>query len=317
MSKTLLEESHEQHVLPSHLQHILVSDGDGDGQTLVDFAAKIAVPTLAEVTLCCRADNAPHTERSSPSISSAAVLRAMGLTVFEQPAVGSQIQQILLADRSRSIDLMVMTEGSPQLESVCWRPSDSIRVARVMQRPVIAFGPLAFGPRGKTTSQGCVVAAVSMGESSHQIVHASKLMGDLLKQPLTVLHAVDLAHEFSRPDNLASVECGCRLLGDWISRTGAAVSAKISYGPVGEALPRFATFSSASLIVIGLDMEEEGKEAQHSDALRQLILSTAPCPVLLLPTFHAGRDRSQHRTARPPLKARLFVARKSWDCGVN
>jgi hypothetical protein len=241
----------------------------------------------------------------------------MGLIVFDQPAIGSQIQQILFVDRSRSIDLMLMKEARPQLESVGWRPSDAIRVARVTQRPVIAFGPLAFGPRGKTTGQGGVVAAVSMGESSHQIVHASKIMGDLLKQPLTVLHTVDLAHEFSRPDNFAGVECGCQQLGDWISHSGVAVSAKVSYGPVGEALPRFATLSSASLIVIGLDIEEEGKEAQHSDALRQLILSAAPCPVLLLPTFHAGRDRSQHMMARRPLKARLFVPRKSWASQVN
>jgi hypothetical protein len=310
MSKTSLEESHEQHVLPRHLQHILVSDGEGDGAELVDFAARIAVPTLAEVTLCCHADKAPHIEHSSSLLSSATVLRAMGITVFDQPAIGSQIQQILLLDRSRSIDLMIMKEARPQLESAAWRPSDAIRAARLTQRPVIAFGPLAFGPRGKATGHGVVVAAVSMGESSHQIVHASKIMGDLLRQPLTVMHAVDLAHEFSRPDNLASVECGCQLLADWISRTGVTVSAKVSYGPVGETLPRFATLSLASLIVIGLDMEEEGKEAQHSDALRQLILSTAPCPVLLLPTVHAGRNQLQHKTVSRPLKARLVVPRK-------
>jgi hypothetical protein len=179
MLKASLAESHEQHVLPSHLQHILVSDGEGDGAALVDFAGKIALPTLAEVTLCCHADKAPHTGKFSPSLSSAAVLRAMGLTVFDQPATGSQIQQILLVDRTRSIDLMVMKEPRLQLESVGWRPSDSLRVNRVTQRPVIAFGPLAFEPRAKTAGKGCVVAAVSMGKSSHQIVQASKNHGRL------------------------------------------------------------------------------------------------------------------------------------------
>lgn len=291
MTKAPLSDLWEQHVLPSRLNHVLVSDADGDASELADLAARIATPSLAEITLCCppiKATCQPSGRRSK-RFPTADTLRNRGLTVHVEPAIASEMQQILLVDRSRSVDLIIMREHET-VENANWYGASSIDIARRTQRPVIACGPF-FSPAQAGVRSGPVLAAVSMGESSHQIVHASGHVGKLIERPLMILHAVDIAHEPSRPDSLAGVECECQLLGNWIGAQNLATTAKVAYGPVGEAITRFATQVGAELIVMGIDLEEEGRELQHSDVLRRFVLMAAACAVLFLPTFHGHKKR--------------------------
>ena len=176
------------------------------------------------------------------------------------------------------------------IENANWYGASSIDVARKTERPVIACGPL-FSQMQTAVRSGPVLAAVSTGESSHQIVDASGHLGKLMGRPLMILHAVDISHEFSSPDNLSGVECECQSLGNWIGTRNVATTAKVAYGPAGEVITRFAAQVGAELIVMGVDLEEEGLELQRSDALRRFVLTAAPCAVLLLPTFRGHKKR--------------------------
>ena len=50
MANTVLLEAWAQHVLPTHLNHVLVSDAGGNGIELADLALRIAAPSAAKVT---------------------------------------------------------------------------------------------------------------------------------------------------------------------------------------------------------------------------------------------------------------------------
>ena len=290
MTRTPLSNLWEQHILPSHLNHILVSDADGDAGELVELVSKLATPSHAEVTLCCQPTKTGRgSEGLSKGFTAADALRDKGLTVHVEPAITSEMERILLIDRSRSVDLIVIKECET-IENADWYRASSIKVARRTQRPVIACGPFS-SQRPVSAESGLIVAAVSMSTSSHQIAHASGQLGKLLNKPLTILHVVDVSHEFSRPNNLSGVECECQLLGNWASAQDVATTAKVAYGPVGEVITRFATQDDAELIVMGLDMDEVGQELQRSDELRRFVLMAAPCPVLFLPTLHNSKDR--------------------------
>lgn len=279
----------EQHLLPSRLNHLLVSDADGDAGQLVEFVSRLATPSHAEVTLCCQpTKTARRFEGLSKGFPAADALRDKGLTVHVEPAITSEMERILLIDRSRSVDLIVMKECET-IENADWYRANSIKVARRTQRPVIACGPFS-SQRPISADSGLIVAAVSMRESSHQIAHASGQLGKLMGKPLTILHVEDISHEFSKSDSLSGVECECQLLGNWVCAQDVATTAKVAYGPVGETITRFATQEGAELIVMGLDMEEKGQELQRSDVLRRFVLMAAPCPVLFLPTFHRSKD---------------------------
>jgi nucleotide-binding universal stress UspA family protein len=214
-------------------------------------------------------------------------LRNQGLAVHIEPAIISEMETILLIDRSRSIDLIVMKECET-IENADWHRANSIKVARTTQRPVIAWGPFS-SQRSTGSNPGPILAAVSMRESSHQLARAAGQIGRLIGRRLTILHVVDVSHEFSRPDNLAGVECECLLLANCMSAQDVATTVKVEYGPVREAITRFASQEGAELIVMGIDMDEEGREMQQADVLRRCVLMAAPCPVLFLPTFHASR----------------------------
>jgi hypothetical protein len=54
MTRMPLSNLWEQHVLPSHLSHIVVSDADGDAGEMAELVSNLATPSLAEVTLCCK-----------------------------------------------------------------------------------------------------------------------------------------------------------------------------------------------------------------------------------------------------------------------
>ena len=290
MSKISLSNLWEKHVLPSHLNHVLVSDADGDARELVELVSKLATPSHAEVTLCCRPTKTGRgSEGLSKGFPSADALRDKGLTVHVEPAITSEMERILLIDRSRSVDLIVMKECET-IENADWYRANSIKVARRTERPVIAYGPFS-SQRPVSADSGFIVAAVSMRESSHQIAQASGQLGKLMGQPLTILHVVDVSQEFSKPDSLSGVERECQLLGNWVSAQEIATTAKVAYGPLGETLTRFATQEGAELIVMGLDMEEKGQELQRSDVLRRFVLMAAPCPVLFLPTLHDSKVR--------------------------
>jgi hypothetical protein len=291
MTKAPLSDVWEQHVLPSQLNHVLVSDADGDAGELIDLATRIATPSLAEVTLCCQPVKTvcETYEKRSKGFPTADALREKSLTVHIEPAIASEMQRILLVDRSRSVDLIIMREHET-IENANWYGASSIDVARKTERPVIACGPL-FSQIQTGVRTGPVLAAVSTGESSHQIVDASGHLGKLMGRPLMILHAVDISHEFSRPDNLTSVECECQLLGNWIGTQNVATAVKVAYGPVSEVITRFAAQVGAELIVMGIDLEEDGLELQRSDVLRRFVLMAAKCPVLLLPTFHGHKKR--------------------------
>lgn len=286
----------QHHVIPAKINHVLVSDAESDGSTLADLALSVAGPSHAEVTLCCHRPN-PHEPRN-PAQVAAALLREKGLTVFVEPASTSELNGILLVDASRSIDLIIIREHE-SIPAADWHSATSIKVARRMERPVIACGPFFAQNAQSRSVRGPVIATVSMRESSHQVVHAAGTIGGIVGAPVTILHSVDIAHEFSRPDSLIGVDCECQLLGNWLSTGQIAVSSKILCGPIAETVTRFAAAANASLIVVGIDLEEEGREAQRSDTLRRNLLMSAPCPVLFVPTFHSKDQRKVEHTDEP------------------
>lgn len=274
-----------QHVIPTCIGHVLVSGIDGRGSELIDVASRVALPGFTAVTLCCR----PHGDGSGTSVAecqkTAAALRKRGVLVFLEPGVNGDLQDIVRIDGSRSIDLIVLREHE-SFEDTDWHGAASLRIVRRLHRPVIACGPFSSQNQSSDRKRGPVLAAVSMRESSQQVVHSAGRIGKLIAAPLTVLHAVDIAHEASRPDSLAGVDCEIQLLGNWVSAFEVAATSKIAYGPVTEAITRFAAKANASLIVMGVDLDEKDREAERSDTLRRAVLMGAPCPVLFVPTIH-------------------------------
>lgn len=288
MKSSHLSNVWQQHVIPAHINHVLVSHSDAEGMELAKLALRIAAPSAAEVTLCpssAQAEADPH--------AAMAFLRKQGLTTFVEPVTApSALQTILRVDESRSVDLIIMREHASSTT-----PS-ATQVARRVQRPVIACGPSFTQNQVTGTLPGPVLAATSMRESSRQVAHAAARLGMLVKAPLVIVHAVDIEHQLSRPDSLTGIDYQCHMLANWISSQGTAATAKIAWGPVAEEITRLAARANACLIVMGLDLAEEGSEAARSDGLRRNILLDAPCPVLLVPTFHAAGNIEASRDTR-------------------
>jgi hypothetical protein len=254
---------------------------------LLDLASRIAGHDLAEVTLCWGPSHQRSEATESVREASANLLRDKGLTVFVDPTCACELRNILLVDASRSIDLIIMREHE-ELETANRNTSASVQVVRRLQRPVIACGPFFMQNQGANKSQGPILAAVSMRESSEQISDAAGRMGKLIGTSPMIIHVVDVEHTPSRPDSWTGIDCDCQMLGNWISKHEASATAKLTYGPIAETLTRFATQVNASMIVMGVDLAEEGSSAQHSDTLRRNVLMAAPCPVLFVPTFHSA-----------------------------
>ena len=88
MRQMPLSNGWEQHLLPSRLNHLLVSDADGDAGQLVEFVSRLATPSHAEVTLCCQpTKTARRFEGLSKGFPAADALRDKGLTVHVEPAI--------------------------------------------------------------------------------------------------------------------------------------------------------------------------------------------------------------------------------------
>ena len=270
-------------VVPTHVAHVLISDVDTDSLALTNLAARIAIPNLSQVTVCCRSGQTNGKEAKDSDPASVRVLRDKGLTVWVERSTSSELDNILAIDRQQSIDLILVREHG-SAEPATGHSVRSVQMARQFQRPVIACGPLCMHNNDRAC-QGPVLAAVPMHDSKKQIVHASGAIGALLHVPLTILHAADIEHEFSRPDNLAGVACECQLLVDWMTERGMSTVAEVACGPVVDVVTRFAEKMNASLIVLGVDLEERDREAVTSDNLRKHILMAAPCPILFVPTF--------------------------------
>jgi nucleotide-binding universal stress UspA family protein len=269
-----------------------------DWKALVTMAGKLAIPGNAAVQVCYKdLANQPATDGTTlcslghrrpfdcppSSLRVAQALRDLGLNVefTDLPALRRESHQKLSS--TREADLIVMTTAFSRSIALCSHASTS-RAVRLLGKPILflqADRRPSAAPQNRT---GPAVVAVSLSERSMPVVQLAAQYAETLGSSLTVVHVVDSLHDFSRPDNLMSLMCACEILGKSVAQPGLRTYPRLTYGTVADVLTKADFIGNAPFVALGVDLSEPQSDAMESDALRDTIVQSAPCPVLLIPT---------------------------------
>lgn len=137
------------------------------------------------------------------------------------------------------------------------------------------------------------VACISLQDGSRELVRTAARMADWLDSSLQILHAVDPVHDYSRPDNLMSVLCGCEILARCVGAT-----ARLTFGSLPDELRQQEEQKRLSFIAIGVAMNDSAFEAVQTDRWRDSLIAQLASPALLVPTRRPDAGKPLYRTHR-------------------
>jgi nucleotide-binding universal stress UspA family protein len=285
------------------LQRLLVCFcSSDDWRALVSMAGRLALPGNAAVHVCCKDLAKPkargETKSGKPGIQAGSVfasllaaeaLKSMGLSVQfdDHPTISQEIPGGL--PPYQQADLVVMTKAFNS--SMTFGSQDlASRAVRLLRKPILFIRGEGVALPALQNHIGPAVAAVSLSERSHQVVQEAAHYAGTLGSGLSVVHVVDILHDFSRPDNLMGLMCACEMLQESVTHSGLKVDCRLSYGAVPEVLTKAEFVKDAPFLALGVNLNEDQADAAESDALRERIVRNAPCPVLLIPTQQLRPD---------------------------
>jgi nucleotide-binding universal stress UspA family protein len=268
-----------------------------DWRTLVTIAGKLAVPGKADVQICYKDLTNLYAIRGtefngqeyrvplgslSSSLQAARALREMGLNVefTDLPELRQQHGQRTFP--YWDADLIVMTTAFNR--SIALGSQDlASRAVRLLGKPILYLHADQRSSEATRSRTGPAVAAVSLSERSIKVVQLAAQHAEALESSLTVVHIVDSLHDFSRPDNLMSLMGACEILGKSVAQSTIRTSSRLTHGAVADVLTQSDFLNDASFLALGVDLQESKSDAEKSDALQEMIVRNAPCPVLLVP----------------------------------
>lgn len=268
-----------------------------DWRVLVTMAGKLAIPGDAAIHVCYKDlanqpasdgtifSSGPRRPLDFPAspLRPAQALRDFGLNVefTDLPALRQETRQTLSSDREA--DLIVMTTAFSRSIALCSHAFTSGAV-RLLRKPILFLQADRRPSAALQNRTGPAVVAVSLSERSMPVVQHAAEYAETLGSSLNLVHVIDSLHDFSRPDNLMSLMCACETLGKAVAQPSLRTYPRLTYGTVAEVLTKADFIGNAPFVALGVDLSEPQGDAMESDALRDTIVQSAPCPVLLIPT---------------------------------
>jgi nucleotide-binding universal stress UspA family protein len=287
-----------QPLAPAGLRKLVVCFSScDDWSAVIAMAGKLALPENAAVHICYKdltnlyaisGTRLTGQEYRVPpgslpsSLQAVRALRDMGLNVelTDLPALRGESRKKLSSNREA--DLIVMTTAFNSSIAPCSKNLAS-RAVRLLEKPIL-FVRADHRPGAPQSYTGPAVAAVSLSERSMPVVQYAARCAETLGSALTVVHVVDSLHDFSRPDNLMSLACACETLGKSVAHPHLQTHSRLTHGTVADVLTHTDLIGDAPFVALGVDLSETETEATDSDALREMVVRNAPCPVLLVPS---------------------------------